>query len=207
MVSKKGKAATVPRPAPDWSWVELENITDESELTTDHLRKAIGLGLARPCRNKLQAEPEPEVMVIDLDEDDTDKETADSSKERHGAKIDVKGKGKASIKSRGNDEVWGPPCTGTWCQDNLLCLNHLGGKAVSRIVLLNLVSKPSSANQWNAKGKKPRSMPTTNVDLLYLSFQMLTTDSSKLGNWVAVPLTERSPAPPSDYAISVPHAT
>ena len=159
MVSKKGKAATVPRPAPDWSWVELEDITDESELTTVHLRKAIGLDSARPCRNKLQAEPEPEVMVIDLDEDETDEAAADSSKKRQGAKVDVKGKGKASLKSIGNDEVWGPPCTGTWCQDNLLCLNYLGGKAVSRFVFSNLVSNPSSANQWNAKGKDLRIMP------------------------------------------------
>lgn len=128
MAPKKGKAASALRPAPDWSWAELEDITSESELTEDHLRKAIGLESARPCRNKLEVEPE--VTVIDLDGDDTEDQEQDGSS-RDGRKRDAKGKGKASTKSRGSGELWGPSCTSSWCQDNLLCLNHLGGKAVS----------------------------------------------------------------------------
>lgn len=132
MAPKKGKAATSQRPAPDWSWAELEDITLESEVTEDHLRKAIGLESARPCRNKLAAEPV--VTVIDLEEEDTQDQDADgSSRDGRDAKRDVKGKGKGKSKSKNgeNDELWGPPCSSVWCQDNLLCLNHLGGKAVS----------------------------------------------------------------------------
>ena len=157
MVAKRGKAATAPRPAPDWSWVELEDITDESELTQEHLRKAIGLDSARPCRNKFQAEPQPEpnMIVIDL-ADDTDDQDAGSRKEYTRNKKGVKGKGKSSTKRHHNGEVWGPPCTGTWCQDNLLCLNHLGGKAVSRVALSISVADLLLLLQWLAKGTLSR---------------------------------------------------
>lgn len=128
MAPKKGKLATVPRPGPDWSWVALEDINDDSEITQEHLRKSIGLETARPCRNKLAEE----VTVIDLED------TADEGQETDGQRSDQTvsvAKKKTNGKNGTSGEVWGPPCTISWCQDNLLCLNHLAGKAVSRLHL------------------------------------------------------------------------
>ncbi|KAJ9109175.1 hypothetical protein QFC21_000504 [Naganishia friedmannii] len=121
MGPKKGKAVTVQRPGPDWSWVALEDIDDESEITQEHLRKAIGLETARPCQNKLVQE----AIVIDLDE------TADEGQETDGQPSDqtASTSKKKNGKSGAAREVWGPPCTISWCQDNLLCLNHIAGKA------------------------------------------------------------------------------
>lgn len=132
MRPKKGKSAPSQRPAPDWSWVALEDINCDAELTEEHLRKAIGLELARPCRNKLGAVQTP--VIIDLDQEDSDQDRSSPSKDDSGGRSDAKGKGKRKAQIKGNAEEWGPMCTSAWCQDNLLCLNHLGAKAVSRAV-------------------------------------------------------------------------
>jgi hypothetical protein len=130
MAPKRGKSASTQRPAPDWSWVALEDITSVDELTEEHLRKSIGLENSRPCRNKLGAAQTP--VIIDLEQEDSDVEDRRSpSKDDSGWRSDTKGKGKRKSVMKGNEEEWGPRCTSVWCQDNLLCLNHLGAKAVS----------------------------------------------------------------------------
>lgn len=133
MAPKRGKSASTQRPAPDWSWVALEDITSDDELTEEHLRKAIGLETSRPCRNKLGAVQTP--VIIDLEQEGSDdQDRRSSSKDDSGARSDAKGKGKGKSMMKGNDEEWGPKCTTVWCQDNLLCLNHLGAKAVSPVI-------------------------------------------------------------------------
>lgn len=123
MAPRKGKSATVLRPGPDWSWVVLEDITDESEITREHLRKAIGLQTARPCRNKFATE----VIVINLDDTADEEQETDDQRSDQTASTNKKKNGKGSA----SGEVWGPSCTVSWCQDNLLCLNHIAGKPVS----------------------------------------------------------------------------
>ncbi|KAJ9125512.1 hypothetical protein QFC22_000473 [Naganishia vaughanmartiniae] len=136
MGPKKGRTATIPRPGPDWSWVALEDITDDSDITEEHLRKAMGLETARPCRNKLA----DEATVIDLDD------TADEGQETDGQRSDqtVSTSKKKNRKGGASREAWGPPCGISWCQNNMLCLNHIAGKA-----LLSSLSV-----QWNAKNAR-----------------------------------------------------
>jgi hypothetical protein len=132
MAPKRGKSASTQRPTPDWSWVGLEDISTDAELTEEHLRKAIGLETSRPCRNKLGVVQQTPV-IIDLEQEDSDDQDRRSpSKDDSGGRSDAKGKGKRKSMIKGNAEEWGPQCTSVWCQDNLLCLNHLGAKAVSR---------------------------------------------------------------------------
>lgn len=130
MAPKRGKSASTQRPAPDWSWVGLEDITTDAELTEEHLRKAIGLETSRPCRNKLGMAQTP--VIIDLEQEDSDDQDRRSPRKDDSTdRRDEKGKGKRKSMMKGNAEEWGPQCTSVWCQDNLLCLNHLGAKAVS----------------------------------------------------------------------------
>lgn len=145
------KAHNMPAPAPDWSWVALEQIQTLDELQEDHILKATGLYSSRSCVSRVSAyeqhlsnseagERTEENAINECNGDDNVAKDREANLE----------KGKETRRLNGSEKITAkllnslvdnehPPCRpGSWCKNNLLCLNGLGAEQVSNASPLHL---------------------------------------------------------------------